>query len=103
MKQLVSLFGAKHEKDIRNPSEIFEQIWANEEWSKGCPCPYMPPNVLSKIGYALREPFGSIHFVGTETAYEWKGYMEGAVRSGERGAEEIINALGARQSVKSKL
>jgi len=34
-----------------------------------------------------------VHFVGTETAYEWKGYMDGAVRSGERGATEVVDAL----------
>jgi monoamine oxidase len=34
-----------------------------------------------------------VHFVGTETASEWKGYMEGAVRAGERGAKEVVEAL----------
>lgn len=49
---------------------------------------------MSDVGKALRAPFGAIHFVGTETSFEWKGYMEGAVRSGERGAAEVIEALG---------
>jgi len=101
--QLVSMFGRENEGVIRGREEVFEMIWRDEVWSRGCPCPYVMPNILSKIGYALREPFGSIHFVGTETAYEWKGYMEGAVRSGERGAEEVIKALGAGQTATSKL
>lgn len=28
-------------------------------------------------------------------ASEWKGYMEGAIRSGERNAAEVIKALNA--------
>jgi monoamine oxidase len=41
----------------------------------------------------LREPWEDLHFAGTETAGEWKGYMEGAVRSGERAAAEVIKDL----------
>lgn len=67
-------------------------------YSQGCPCPFVPPNVMSDVGKALRAPFESIHFVGTETSFEWKGYMEGAVRSGERGAAEVIAELGKKDS-----
>lgn len=64
--------------------------WVKEQYSGfGCPCPSLSPGVLTAAGDALREPFQKIHFVGTETAAEWKGYMEGAIRSGERGAEEV--------------
>ncbi len=51
---------------------------------------------MSEVGKALRTPFEAVHFVGTETSFEWKGYMEGAVRSGERGAAEVIKALGSK-------
>ncbi|EME46573.1 hypothetical protein DOTSEDRAFT_87098 [Dothistroma septosporum NZE10] len=63
-------------------------------WSQGCPCPVMEPGGLTKFENVLRAPVGRAHFVGTETAFEWKGYMEGAVRSGERGAKEVLQALG---------
>lgn len=53
----------------------------------------MPPNGLTEFEHVLRAPCGRVHFVGTETAYEWKGYMEGAVRSGERGAQEVLLAM----------
>ena len=33
------------------------------------------------------------HWAGTETATEFPGQMEGAVRAGERAAEEVLNAL----------
>ena len=32
----------------------------------------------------ITEPIGPIHWAGTETATFWNGYMDGAVRSGER-------------------
>ncbi|KAI9933135.1 hypothetical protein MW887_007606 [Aspergillus wentii] len=68
--------------------------WSMEKFSgEGCPCPALPPGVLSIAGDALREPVGDVHFVGTETAAEWKGYMEGAVRSGERGSEEVLDGF----------
>ncbi|TVY38214.1 Amine oxidase [flavin-containing] A [Lachnellula occidentalis] len=93
LSQLVALFGFDNEADIRAPTEIFEQEWVKDPWSQGCPCPVTPPNIMSDVGKALREPFDAIHFVGTETSFEWKGYMEGAIRSGERGAAEVVEAL----------
>jgi monoamine oxidase len=78
---------------VDQPAEIVEQQWLLEKWSQGCPCPAMPPGVMSELGHELRMPAGRLHFVGTETAYEWKGYMDGAVRSGERGAKEVLEML----------
>ncbi|CZT17343.1 related to amine oxidase [Ramularia collo-cygni] len=79
---------------VEDPIEAVEQIWKNEQWSQGCPCPTMGPGGLTKFEKVLRAPADRIHFVGTETAFEWKGYMEGAVRSGERGAQEVLAGLG---------
>ncbi|KAK3061422.1 hypothetical protein LTS18_006302 [Coniosporium uncinatum] len=84
---------------VPQPKEVIEQHWIEEQWSQGCPCPAMPPGLLTEFGDVLREPFGNVHFVGTETAYEWKGYMEGAVRSGERGAAEVVAASGIGTAV----
>jgi Flavin containing amine oxidoreductase len=35
-----------------------------------------------------------IHWGGTETAETWNGYMDGAVRSGEHAAHEVLSILG---------
>jgi monoamine oxidase len=45
--------------------------------------------VLTEFGPALAAPCGRIHWAGTETADFWTGYMDGAVRSGERVAKEV--------------
>ena len=48
----------------------------------------------SAYGDRIRAPRGRIHWAGTETSTYWNGYMDGAVRSGERAASR-----GARQDV----
>ena len=43
-----------------------------------------------RVRARLREPVGRIHWAGTETSTFWNGYMDGAVRSGERAANEVL-------------
>ncbi|EYF00542.1 flavin monoamine oxidase family protein [Chondromyces apiculatus] len=74
------------------PTHFVEMDWMSEEWSTGCASP-LKPQVLSVYGRALRAPVGRIHWAGTETSSVWNGFMEGAVRSGERVASEVIAAL----------
>ena len=52
-----------------------------------------PAGTLVSCGAALREPVGRIHWAGTETATAFIGYMDGAVRSGERAAAEVLALL----------
>ena len=49
--------------------------------------------MLTKYGPWLRRAVGKVHFAGTETSDYWLGYMDGAVRSGERAAREVLAAL----------
>jgi monoamine oxidase len=86
---LVRLYGPR----AGSPDAWVEQDWAAEAWSGGGPVAYMPPGALSAFGPALRAPVGPIHWAGTETATAWTGYMDGAVRSGERAAAEVVRAL----------
>ena len=48
---------------------------------------------LTAYGPALRRPVGRVHWAGTETATYWNGYMDGAIRSGERAAKEVLEEL----------
>ncbi|MDX6643707.1 MAG: monoamine oxidase [Solirubrobacteraceae bacterium] len=75
------------------PTQYFETDWSTEEWSRGCPVAIPGPNVLTTYGRALRAPVGHIHWAGTETSNYWNGYMDGAVRSGERAAREVLAGL----------
>ncbi|KUI63468.1 Amine oxidase [flavin-containing] [Cytospora mali] len=92
LQQIGTLFGSEGARKDFIEMMLYE--WTGDEYAGwGCPCASLPPGVLDTVGETLREPVGDIHFVGTETAGEWKGYMEGAVRSGERGAAEVVSVL----------
>jgi monoamine oxidase len=52
---------------------------------------HFPPGILTRYGHLLREPFGRVHWAGTETSTTSHGAMDGAVRSGERAAREILD------------
>jgi monoamine oxidase len=82
------LFGA----EAGRPERFIERVWADEEWTRGCYGCYMPPGGWTAHGPALRAPIGPIHWAGSETASVWSGYMDGAVRSGERAAAEVLEA-----------
>ena len=45
-----------------------------------------------EFGSAIRTPFGRVHWAGTETSTYWTGYMDGAVRAGERAAVEVLDS-----------
>jgi monoamine oxidase len=83
------LFGAQ----AARPRTLIEHDWSADEWTRGCYAGYFPPGVWSDFGPALREPVGRLHWAGTETAEVFNGYMDGAVRSGERAAAEVAAEL----------
>jgi monoamine oxidase len=74
------------------PVEVLQLNWAQEEWTRGCSMGHFPTGVLTQYGRRLREPVGRLHWAGTETASTSYGAMDGAVRSGERVCEEILQA-----------
>jgi monoamine oxidase len=76
------------------PREYLERDWAAEEYTRGCYGAHFTPGTWTMYGHALRAPVGAIHWAGAETATEWNGYMEGAVRSGDRVSAEVLAELG---------
>jgi monoamine oxidase len=93
---LARYFGPRAAK----PADYRELDWQQEKWSGGCYGTLFGANVWTRYGPALRTPAGPIHWAGTETATVWAGYMEGAIRSGERVAAEVSEQLttGAEKS-----
>jgi monoamine oxidase len=92
LARLAELFGKRAEK----PVAYIENDWSCDGWTTGCVSP-VPRNVLTRFGRALRTPVGRIHWAGTETSEAWCGYMDGAVRSGERVAAEVLASLAGRE------
>jgi monoamine oxidase len=75
------------------PTGYIEMNWSKEPWTRGCYGAFAPPGVLSDFGPAIRAPVGRIHWAGSETSDYWNGYMDGAVRSGERASAEALGDL----------
>ena len=76
------------------PAGYLELDWQRERWSGGCYGTLFGPNVWTRYGPALTAPAGPIHWAGAETSSVWCGYMDGAVRSGERAAAAVLAELG---------
>jgi monoamine oxidase len=87
---LVDRFGKK----ACTPVDYIEQNWSRERYSGGGMLSHAPPGVLTEFGHALRTPCGRIHWAGTESSEKMCGWVDGAVRSGERAAAEVMSATG---------
>ena len=96
-KAVLDALAARLGPRAANPGELIETSWWTEEWSRGCSMAHFTPGTLTRHGHLLRTPFGRIHWAGTETATISHGAIDGAVRSGERAAAEILSG-GGRQS-----
>ena len=84
---LTARFGAR----AASPVDFVETAWWKEEWTRGCSMAHLPPGTMTRYGHLLREPMGRIHWAGTETATISHGAIDGAVRSGERAAAEVLD------------
>jgi monoamine oxidase len=86
--ELVDRFGDK----AKTPLEYHEQNWTTEHYSGGGMIGHAPTGVLTEYGYTLRPPCGRVHWAGTESSAIMCGWIDGAVRSGERAAAELLAA-----------
>jgi len=76
-----------------DPIDYLDHCWSLEPFAPGGPTAAVPPGSWTFLGPWLRRPVGPIHWAGTETADEWTGFMDGAVRSGRRAAAEVAGRL----------
>jgi monoamine oxidase len=86
---LVKYFGPK----AAHPFDVVEQDWTAEEFTRGCYGGRLGAGAWTQYGTALSAPVGRIHWAGAETSTVWNGYMDGAIRSGRRAADEILEKL----------
>ncbi|MEM8784909.1 MAG: FAD-dependent oxidoreductase [Pseudomonadota bacterium] len=90
--QVVAMLAEHFGKAAETSLEYRDVDWTAEDWSAGCYGAYAAPGVYARYGAWLRRPVGSIYWAGTETSPRWTGYIDGAIRSGERAAEEVLAA-----------
>ena len=89
LSELVEFFGP----EAAHPTDVLERNWSEEEFTRGCYGGRLGTGLWTRLGKSLREPVGPIHWAGAETSETWNGYMDGAVRSGQRAAAEVAAAL----------
>ncbi len=87
---VLNSFAAYFGERAKKPTRYIEKSWASEPHTRGGYVGYTPPGVLTSYGPAIRRAVGRIHWAGTETSGFWNGYMDGAVRSGERVARDLL-------------
>lgn len=95
-RSVLAAFARLFGEEALHPDDYVEHNWSLESYSQGCYTAVMPPATLTRFGHALRAPIGRLHFAGTETATQFPGYMEGALESGARAAEEVAARLRGR-------
>jgi monoamine oxidase len=89
LDELTRAFGPR----AAQPLDVVEQHWPAEPFTRGGPVAVGAPGALTTLGPSLREPVGLLHWAGTETATAWCGYLDGALSSGERAADEVLAVL----------
>jgi monoamine oxidase len=77
----------------RKPRAYIDKVWALDPYARGAYGSYNPPGVLTSLAARGGGPVGPLHFAGADTSAEWPGYMDGAIRSGERAAREVLAEL----------
>ena len=88
---LLSTLAARLGPKAAAPVDVVETAWWHEQWTRGCSMAHFKPGVLTSHGHLLRQPWGRIHWAGTETATTSHGAIDGAIRSGERAAREVLH------------
>jgi monoamine oxidase len=76
-----------------SPTGYVDQVWAREIYTRGAYGSFNPPGVLTSLGAAVAGPAGRLHFAGADFSPQWPGYMDGAIRSGEHAAAEVLAPL----------
>ena len=72
-----------------DPSRALLTTWNDDPWT-GESYSALTVTVAEGDEDLIAAPLGRVHFAGEHTAGIWAGLMEGALRSGERAASEIL-------------
>ncbi len=80
----------------QNPvaDSYFEWNWSLPEWIRGDYAGAPGPGVYTAYGFgpAIREPFGRVHWAGSDAGTVFYGGMNGAVEAGGRAATDVLTA-----------
>ncbi|PWJ53852.1 monoamine oxidase [Quadrisphaera granulorum] len=89
LASFADLYGPK----ALEPIGYIDQKWGADPWTGGGPCAAPSAGAVVPYYSHLATPVGPLHWAGTETADRWSGFMDGAVRAGERAAVEVLRSI----------
>jgi monoamine oxidase len=92
-ERALSGFAALFGTEALEPIDYVDHCWGAEDFAPGGPTAAVPPESWTTYGPWLRKPVERLFWAGTETADEWTGFLDGAVRSGRRAAAEVHKEL----------
>ena len=82
---------------LGGPSAILQSaivVWEKDPWARGGYA-FFDPQFDPRWRDWLARPAGRVLFAGEHTSIRWQGYMNGAVQTGQRAAEEIAALVAA--------
>lgn len=79
--------------EAARPLAYHELLWPEQPWAEGAYAAVPSPGTWVAHAGGRRDPVGPLHWAGTETAGIGNGYIDGAIRSGERAAAEVLATL----------
>ncbi len=92
LKQLRSMYPDVKRNMIDRPVAYLEKNWCEDTLSGGCYTNGYRPYIGVQL--ALQTPLdGRVFFASSETSDEFCGYMEGALRAGDRVSDMILKSL----------
>jgi monoamine oxidase len=90
--EIISQMRAQIQQMYPNSKDLFVkaevQAWHRETWTQGGYTAYGPGQVTQFWG-VFTKPFSKVYFAGEHTDNLYPGYLEGAIRSGQRVAKQI--------------
>ncbi|MET0442078.1 MAG: FAD-dependent oxidoreductase, partial [Casimicrobiaceae bacterium] len=72
--------------------KVIRNAWDRHPWTRGSYSLLTPGQYVAFHGIEW-EPEGGLHFAGEHTSADYSGYMNGALESGQRAAQEAARAL----------
>jgi monoamine oxidase len=86
---VTDLVALREDLDLE-PEGAMLSSWDDDPWVRGS---YSARTISSPLrDDDLVKPIGPLHFAGEHTAGEWHGLMEGALRSGQRAADQVLRS-----------
>jgi monoamine oxidase len=72
--------------------EVFAHDWTNDPYAKGG-WTWFSPRQTSRVLSELQTPMPPLFFANTDWASGWRGFIDGAIEEGIRGARDVLSFL----------